>query len=75
MELLKCAFACAAQHETRFLGKYRGRNHQMFNDERFLDREDVFGTERSGTVVAEANRIPVNSILQTLVAFHGSLLL
>ena len=70
MKLLECHLACAAQHETRFLGKHRGGNHQMFDNKWFLDREDVFGTECSGTVVAQANRIPFNSILQTLVAFH-----
>jgi hypothetical protein len=47
----------------------------MFNHECFLDREDVIEAKSSGTVVAQTNRIPVNSILQTLVAFHRKLLL
>ena len=70
MKLLECDLACAAQHETRFLGRLSGGTHQMFDDERFLNRKDVFGTERSGTLVAQAYRVPANSILQTLVAFH-----
>ena len=43
----------------------------MFDEERFLDPEDVFGTERSGTVVAQAYSIPVSSNLQTLAASYG----
>jgi hypothetical protein len=47
----------------------------MFDHERFLARDGVIGTQSRGTVMTQADCPPVISILSTLVALHGKLLL
>lgn len=67
----ECDLACAAQHEPRLFRKLRRKNHDMPGDEWFLDCKDVFRTERSGTVMAQAYCIPAHPAPETLEAFHG----
>lgn len=47
----------------------------MFNHERLLNCANMIGTESRGAVVAQPNRFPGVPALQTLIAFHGDLLL